>query len=60
MGLDITDQVAKESKDSNASSHELHDKDTGAKSGGSLSAAAAHKSAPVCLKYCNVWSVYGG
>ncbi|KAK3080270.1 hypothetical protein LTS18_002683 [Coniosporium uncinatum] len=31
----ITDQVAKESSDSTASSHELHDEDTGASSGGS-------------------------
>ena len=44
----ITDQVAKESSDSNASSHQLHDVDTGATSGGAPSAFAAHKAAPVC------------
>ena len=42
----ITDQVAKESSDSNASSHQLHDVDTGATSGGAPSAFAAHKAAP--------------
>lgn len=44
--VDITDQVAKESSDSNASSHELHQENTGATSGGSLS-SMAHKAAPV-------------
>ncbi|KAF2689316.1 hypothetical protein K458DRAFT_290768 [Lentithecium fluviatile CBS 122367] len=39
----ITDQVAKESSDSNASTHELHNEGSGATSGGSISAAAAHK-----------------
>lgn len=46
MRLGITDQVAKESKDSTASSHELHDEDTGASSGGNLH-AHAHKANPV-------------
>ncbi|KAJ4356121.1 uncharacterized protein N0V89_004149 [Didymosphaeria variabile] len=41
----ITDQVAKESSDSNASSHPNHQEDTGATSGGSLS-SLAHKAAP--------------
>ncbi|KAF2446840.1 hypothetical protein P171DRAFT_482918 [Karstenula rhodostoma CBS 690.94] len=41
----ITDQVAKESSDSNASTHQHHDVDTGATSGGSAS-ANAHKAAP--------------
>lgn len=41
----ITDQVAKESSNSNASSHQLHDEDNKVTSGGSLS-AAAHKAAP--------------
>jgi hypothetical protein len=42
----ITDQVAKESKDSTASTHENHDVDTGATSGGNLH-AQAHKANPV-------------
>ncbi|KAL1600063.1 hypothetical protein SLS59_006137 [Nothophoma quercina] len=42
----ITDQVAKESKDSNASTHELHQEDNQATSGGSV-AANAHKANPV-------------
>ncbi|KAL6710642.1 hypothetical protein ACN47E_007699 [Coniothyrium glycines] len=41
----ITDQVAKESRDSTASTHPLHDEDTGATSGGSV-AANAHKANP--------------
>ncbi|RMZ74286.1 peptidase c40 [Pyrenophora seminiperda CCB06] len=41
----ITDQVAKESSDSNASTHPHHDVDTGATSGGSAS-AMAHKAHP--------------
>jgi hypothetical protein len=47
--IGITDQVAKESKDSNASTHEHHQVDTGASSGGlgAEQARAAHKS-PVC------------
>ncbi|KAJ4317528.1 hypothetical protein N0V94_004904 [Neodidymelliopsis sp. IMI 364377] len=42
----ITDQVAKDSKDSNASTHELHNEDNQATSGGSV-AANAHKANPV-------------
>ncbi|KAL5384246.1 hypothetical protein DPSP01_005391 [Paraphaeosphaeria sporulosa] len=42
----ITDQVAKESSDSNASTHQHHDVDTGASSGGSTASAMAHKGAP--------------
>ncbi|KAF2257097.1 hypothetical protein BU26DRAFT_599663 [Trematosphaeria pertusa] len=41
----ITDQVAKDSKDSTASSHPLHQEDTGASSGGSIG-AMAHKANP--------------
>ncbi|UPX16134.1 uncharacterized protein EKO05_0006553 [Ascochyta rabiei] len=41
----ITDKVAKESKDSNASSHELHNEDNQATSGGSV-AANAHRANP--------------
>ncbi|KAF2629606.1 hypothetical protein BU25DRAFT_456687 [Macroventuria anomochaeta] len=41
----ITDQVAKDSKDSNASSHQLHQEDNQATSGGSI-AANAHKANP--------------
>ncbi|KAF2655803.1 hypothetical protein K491DRAFT_692593 [Lophiostoma macrostomum CBS 122681] len=41
----ITDQVAKDSSDSNASSHPLHQEDTGATSGGSVG-AQAHKANP--------------
>ena len=41
----ITDQVAKESNDSTASSAPLHQEDTGATSGGSLG-AMAHKANP--------------
>lgn len=44
----ITDQVAKESKDSTASSAPLHQEDTGATSGGSMDAQQAHKANPVC------------
>jgi hypothetical protein len=42
--IGITDQVAKESKDSTASSHPLHDEDTNATSGGA--ASLAHKANP--------------
>jgi hypothetical protein len=42
----ITDQVAKESSDSTASTHPAHQVDTGAISGGSLG-ANAHKANPV-------------
>jgi hypothetical protein len=42
----ITDQVAKESSDSTASSHSLHQVDTGATSGGSISAQQAFKANP--------------
>jgi hypothetical protein len=43
----ITDKVAKESSDSNASTHELHNEDhSGATSGGNVS-ANAHKANPV-------------
>ncbi|KAF4303765.1 hypothetical protein GTA08_BOTSDO07590 [Botryosphaeria dothidea] len=44
----ITDKVAKESSDSTASSHPLHQSDTGATSGGAQSKATAsdHKAAP--------------
>ncbi|EOA91123.1 hypothetical protein ACJQWK_11604 [Exserohilum turcicum] len=41
----ITDQVAKESSDSTASTHQHHDTDTHATSGGSLH-AQAHKANP--------------
>ncbi|KAF3048113.1 hypothetical protein E8E12_010459 [Didymella heteroderae] len=41
----ITDQVAKDSKDSNASTHPLHDEENQATSGGSV-AANAHKANP--------------
>ncbi|KAI8934768.1 hypothetical protein NX059_008456 [Plenodomus lindquistii] len=44
-GGSITDQVAKDSKDSNASDASLHDVDTGASSGGNAH-AAAHKANP--------------
>jgi hypothetical protein len=44
--LGITDQVAKESDESTASSHPAHQVDTGATSGGSLG-ANAHKANPV-------------
>ena len=44
--LGITDKVAKESSDSTASSHKLHDEDNQATSGGNV-AAAAHKANPV-------------
>jgi len=44
-GGNITDQVAKDSTDSNASTAKLHDVDTGATSGGSLH-AQAHKANP--------------
>jgi hypothetical protein len=46
QAIDITDKVAKESSDSNASSHKLHDEDSSATSGGSLH-ANAHKANPV-------------
>ncbi|KAJ4340676.1 hypothetical protein N0V87_002337 [Didymella glomerata] len=42
----ITDKVAKESKDSNASTHPMHDEENQATSGGSV-AANAHKANPV-------------
>ncbi|KAF2131060.1 hypothetical protein P153DRAFT_355844 [Dothidotthia symphoricarpi CBS 119687] len=42
----ITDQVAKDSSSSNASSHPMHDVDTGTTSGGSQH-ANAHKANPV-------------
>ncbi|KAH7116927.1 hypothetical protein B0J11DRAFT_583632 [Dendryphion nanum] len=42
----ITDQVAKESDDSTASSHPIHQEDTGATSGGSLNAQQAHAANP--------------
>ncbi|EON68771.1 hypothetical protein W97_08029 [Coniosporium apollinis CBS 100218] len=41
----LTDQVAKESSDSTASTHELHQEDTGATSGGKAS-AMDHKANP--------------
>jgi len=43
--IGITDQVAKESKDSTASSHEIHDVDTKASSGGAAS-LEHHKANP--------------
>ncbi|KAH9875331.1 hypothetical protein J1614_004823 [Plenodomus biglobosus] len=49
----ITDQVAKDSKDSNASSAPLHDVDTGASSGGNVH-AAAHKANPGPVKADNL------
>jgi len=47
--LGIFDQVAKDSKDSTASDHEIHDVETGATSGGSQGKATAedHKGTPV-------------
>jgi len=49
--LGIYDQVAKESKDSTASDHEIHDVETGATSGGAQGKATAedHKGTPVCF-----------
>ncbi|KAH7090632.1 hypothetical protein FB567DRAFT_590013 [Paraphoma chrysanthemicola] len=45
-GGSITDKVAKESSDSNASSHQIHDEDlSGISSGGNV-AANAHKANP--------------
>jgi hypothetical protein len=44
-GGNITDKVAKESSDSNASTHPLHDEENNATSGGSVS-ANAHKANP--------------
>ena len=44
-GGSITDKVAKESSDSTASSHQLHDEDNQATSGGNV-AANAHKANP--------------
>lgn len=44
--LGITDQVAKESSDSTASSHPIHQEDTGATSGGSVNAQQAHSANP--------------
>ncbi|CAF9907809.1 MAG: hypothetical protein GOMPHAMPRED_005992 [Gomphillus americanus] len=41
----LTDQVAKDSSDSTASTHSRHDEDTGATSGGSTH-AMAHKANP--------------
>ncbi|KAF1852125.1 uncharacterized protein K460DRAFT_402115 [Cucurbitaria berberidis CBS 394.84] len=49
----ITDKVAKESSDSNASSHELHDDGNQATSGGSVG-AAAHKANPGPVKADNL------
>ena len=46
MYIGITDKVAKESSDSNASTHELHNEDNQATSGGNV-AANAHKANPV-------------
>ncbi|KAH8717126.1 hypothetical protein GQ44DRAFT_712894 [Phaeosphaeriaceae sp. PMI808] len=52
---DITDKVAKESSDSTASSHKMHDEDhSGVTSGGNV-AAAAHKANLVC--FCGVEDV---
>ncbi|KAK4963783.1 hypothetical protein LTR66_011560 [Elasticomyces elasticus] len=45
-GGSIFDQVAKESKDSNASDHPLHDVDTGASSGGMKASIHDHKATP--------------
>lgn len=49
LAIDITDQVAKESSDSTASTHPLHDTDTNVTSGGAHSKAHVndHKAAPV-------------
>jgi hypothetical protein len=44
-GGNITDKVAKESSDSNASTHPIHDEENNATSGGSVS-ANAHKANP--------------
>ena len=52
-GGSITDQVAKESSDSNASTHPLHDTDTGATSGGNVS-ADAHRANPGPVKADNL------
>ena len=47
--LGIFDQVAKESKDSTASSHSLHDENHDVSSGGSAKATAQdHNATPVC------------
>lgn len=56
--IDITDQVAKESKDSTASSHPMHQEDTGVTSGGSSKATIQdHKATPVSTKRCVVESI---
>jgi len=52
-GGSITDKVAKESSDSNASSHKLHDEDNQATSGGNIG-AAAHKANPGPVKADNL------
>lgn len=45
---DLTDQVAKESSNSTASTHDMHKEDTGATSGGTAKATAEdHKATPV-------------
>lgn len=49
----ITDKVAKESSDSNASSHQIHQEENQATSGGSV-AAQAHKANPGPVKADNL------
>ncbi|KAJ4368913.1 hypothetical protein N0V83_005995 [Neocucurbitaria cava] len=49
----ITDKVAKESSDSTASSHDLHDEENQATSGGNV-AASAHKANPGPVKADNL------
>lgn len=50
MGIDLTDKVAKESSDSTASTHEMHQEETGATSGGKAS-ALHHQANPVCVSH---------
>lgn len=45
--LGITDKVAKESSDSTASTHQLHDDDHSATSGGSIGASVHKSKGPV-------------
>lgn len=65
FAVDITDQVAKESSDSTASSHGMHQSDTGASSGG-VATINDHKANPVshqtihlCLDSSSYASTHG-
>ena len=50
IDIGITDKVAKESSDSNASTHELHDsKEANEATSGGAAHANAHKANPVCV-----------